>query len=113
MDEAFERLAAPGQIRLEVVIGIDEQRAPSFKLFQVLEHDHARLALCGPARRHAGQAADLLRYRLPALRLAEVLAIGRQPDYIHRLVAGEFDRVHVPPAFAQTFRVRVIDGAHG
>jgi len=112
-DEAVEGLALLGRIRLCAAVGGHQQRAPRFEFLDVFQHDDARLALGGPAQRHPGQATDALLDGFAALGLAEVLAIGAEPDQAHRTIARHLDRIDVPHALAQMRGVRVIRRVHG
>src|SRR3546814_1548764 len=74
-DEQVEGFAFARRIRIP--LAVDElQRPPGLKLFDVLQHDHARLAVARPLHDHACESANALADRLAALGLAEVLAVG-------------------------------------
>lgn len=110
--EAIERFPFLCRVRFGVAVRIDDERPPRLKFFDVLEHDHARFALCRPAQRDPGQAANLLLDWFSTFGLAEVLAIWRQPDKADRLIVGDLDRIYVPHAFAQVLRMRMVRGVH-
>jgi hypothetical protein len=89
-----------------------EEWPPGLKLFDVLQHDHARANILRPTHDDPRKPADVLRHRLAALGLAKVLAVGREPRQSNRLAACHLNRIDAEDVFAVVLRRRVIRGVH-
>jgi hypothetical protein len=81
-------------------LAVGAQRAPRHELLDVLERDHGRPDFLRPAVGDPGEASDLLLDRPAALRLREVLAVGREPHEPDLPVAHGFARAHLPDVLA-------------
>ena len=88
------------------------QRSPRLKLFDILQHYHARTYQSCPAAGNPRQTANKLVLWLPALCFAEMLTIWRKPRQRHRMPATYFDRIYLPHILAVMLRVWMICFVH-
>src|SRR6185436_13760313 len=86
------------------------QRSPVEPLLDVLEHDHPRSRMLHPRDRRPRQSADLLLARPPALGLAVVRAIGREPEQRYRSPSGGAPRVYLVDVLDVVLRRWVVRG---
>ena len=110
--EALERDAFLLGIGFGITLFIDNHRTPCCEFDNIFQGKYSWFAACNPAHSDPGKATDFLRDRCAALSFREVLAVWREPHQGHWSTLGYFPRIHIPHAFAQVQRVRMVHCVH-
>lgn len=105
-------LAFALRIGPQTLVGLN-QRAVVLKLLDILHDDDIDLAAAlldalNPAGNDPTQVANVSFDRLPALRLAEMLAVGREPGEANMLAAQMVQRVDLVDVFREVDGLRMV-----
>src|SRR6185312_10057129 len=106
--KAPERIATTQLVRHP----IGAEWPPCLKLLDVLQNNHTRFDGLRPPARDPRESANLLRDRLPALRLREMLAVGREPHEPNRTACACRNRIHRPDVLAVVLCARMVGRVH-
>ena len=85
-----------------------QHRAPVFELLNIFEHNDTRANSGCPPNGDPREPTHTLRDWLATLRLAEVLAVWRQPHQANRSASGGFQRINFPDVLAIVLRRRMV-----